>query len=410
MPEIKEKAIPKAKKIDTDEVSYQDMWINLGPSHPATHGIINFKVKTHGEIIKSSDTLVGYLHRGFEKMNETHTYNQALIYTDRLNYVSPVINNIGLAMAFEKLLGAVVPPRGQYIRVIGSEISRIADHLTCFAAVGLELGAMTIMLYTCKAREYMYELLEMMCGARVTTNFTRVGGQVRDLPYKFAEEWGPRKKKVMEVVKEMDKLLTKNRIFYDRMRDISPMSGDEAINRGWTGPCLRACGVPFDVRRDTPYLTYDEIDFAIPVGTKGDCMDRYLVRLEEVQQSMKIVDQALQQIPAGPFNVGDPGVILPPKYEVYNTIEGLMNHFKLIMEGHGIRPPKGEVYHSVEAGNGELGFYVVSDGTDKPYRVRCRPPCLPLTASMDRMMKDGFIADIVPIFDSINMIGGELDR
>jgi len=188
------------------------------------------------------------------------------------------------------------------------------------------------------------------------------------------------------------------------------MSVEEALNRGWTGPCLRACGLPFDVRRDTPYLVYDEIDFAIPVGTTGDCLDRYLVRIEEIEQSIRIVEQALKQLPDGPFNCGDPRVVLPPKYEVYNTIEGLMNHFKLIMHGHGIRPPKGEVYQAVEGGNGELGFYIVSDGEDKPYRVRCSPRCLPLTASMDRMIKGAFIADIIPIFDSINMIGGELDR
>jgi NADH-quinone oxidoreductase subunit D len=303
-----------------------------------------------------------------------------------------------------------VPPRGQYIRTIGCEISRIADHLTCLAAVGLELGAMTIMLYCMKAREWLYELLEMSCGARVTTNFTRVGGQPRDFPDNFQDECLPRFKEVRKVVKEIDKLLTKNRIFYDRVYDVGVMPADLAINRSWTGPCLRASGVPYDVRRDHPYLVYDQIEFDIPVGTNGDCYDRYLVRLEEIEQSLRICERALKQMPDGAFNCGDPRIVLPPKSEVYNTIEGLINHFKLIMHGHGIRPPIGEVYQAVEAGNGELGFYIVSDGEDKPYRVRCRPPCLPLTASMDYMLKDAFIADVVPIFDSINMIGGELDR
>jgi NADH:ubiquinone oxidoreductase subunit D len=321
-----------------------------------------------------------------------------------------VINNVGLALAVEKLLGVKVPPRGQYIRTLGCEISRIADHLTCLAAVGLELGAMTIMLYCMKAREYMYELLEMTCGARVTTNFTRVGGQMKDLPDKFADECPPRFKEVRKVVDEINKLLTKNRIFYDRLYKIGVMPPEEALNRSWTGPCLRASGIPYDVRRDKPYLVYDEIDFLIPVGTNGDCLDRYLVRLEEIEQSLRICEQVLRKIPSGAINVGDPRIVLPPKDEVYSTIEGLINHFKLIMPGHGIRPPKGEVYQAVEAGNGELGFYVVSDGGDKPYRVRCRPPCLPLTASMEYMLKDGFIADMIPIFDSINMIGGELDR
>ena len=408
MPEEKKKLPPQ--NADTDDVGYQEMFINLGPSHPATHGIINFRVKTEGELIKECDTVCGYLHRGFEKMCETHTWNQSLIYTDRLNYVSPVINNVGLALGVEKLLGVEVPSRGQYIRTIGCEISRIADHLTCLAAVGLELGAMTVMLYCMKAREPMYELLEMTCGGRVTTNFTRVGGQPKDLPDNFKDELPERFKVVREVVSEVNKLLTTNRIFYDRMYKVGVMPKDEAINRSWTGPCLRASGVPYDVRRDKPYLIYDELDFLIPVGTNGDTFDRYLVRLEEIEQSVRICEQAIAKIPDGPYNCEDPNVVLPHKDQVYNTIEGLMNHFKLIMHGHGIRVPKGEVYQAVEAGNGELGFYIVSDGTEKAYRVRCRPPCLPLTASMKYMIEDSFIADIVPIFDSINMIGGELDR
>ena len=343
-------------------------------------------------------------------MCETHTWNQSLIYTDRLNYVSPVINNVGLALGVEKLLGVEVPARGQYIRTIACEISRIADHLTCLAAVGLELGAMTVMLYCMKAREPMYELLEMTCGGRVTTNFTRVGGQPKDLSENFKDELPERFKIVREVISEVDKLLTTNRIFYDRMYKVGVMPKDEAINRSWTGPCLRASGVPYDVRRDNPYLVYDEMDFLIPVGTNGDTYDRYLVRLEEIEQSVRICEQAMAKIPDGQYNCEDANIVLPPKDQVYNTIEGLMNHFKLIMHGHGIRVPKGEVYQAVEAGNGELGFYIVSDGADKAYRVRCRPPCLPLTASMKYMIEDSFIADIVPIFDSINMIGGELDR
>ena len=412
MPELKEKIKdPRVEFNESiDDLGWGEMWINLGPSHPATHGIIRFLVKTSGERILECDTQVGYLHRGFEKMCETHTWNQAIIYTDRLNYVSPIINNVGFALAVEKLLGVEVPPRGQYIRTIACEISRVSDHLTYLAAVGLELGAMTVMLYCMKAREWMYELIEELCGARVTTNATRVGGQPRDLPHKFAEMCFPRFKQVRGVIKEIDKLLTRNRIFYDRMRNVGVMPAEEAVNRSWTGPCLRASGVPYDVRRDSPYLVYEELDFEIPVGTIGDCMDRYLVRMEEMEQSLRICEQGLNRIPEGAYKVDDPRVALPDKYKVYNTIEGLINHFKLIMDGHGIRPPTGEVYQAVEGGNGEVGFYIVSDGEDRPYRVRCRPPCLPLTASMAYMMKDSFIADIVPIFDSINMIGGELDR
>lgn len=382
----------------------------MGPSHPAMHGIVRFNLTLDGETVVAATTDMGFLHRGFEKMVETHTWNQAIVYTDRLNYVSAMINNVGYCLAVEKLLGIEVPPRGVYLRTILSELSRIEDHLTGLAAQVMETGAMTAFLYFMKAREWIYELIEMNCGARVTTNWTRVGGLMADAPKEFFPAVKGYIPQIRDVLDEFDKLVTKNRIFIDRYKNVGVMSKEDAISYGFTGPCLRASGVPFDVRRDTPYLNYDEFDFEIPVGTYGDVYDRYLVRMFEMRQSLLIVEQALEKLPEGPVSVEDKNITLPPKPAVYGTIEGLMNQFKLVMDGHGIQPPPGEVYQAVEGANGELGFYVVSTGADGPYKCRCRPPCFPLVAGMEKMITGAMIADIIPIFGSINMIGGELDR
>ncbi|MBC8205001.1 MAG: NADH-quinone oxidoreductase subunit D [FCB group bacterium] len=406
--DLKSKPIPAAAW--TEDLPIEEMWLNMGPSHPTTHGLVRIKVKIRGELIVDADVEIGYLHRAFEKMCETHTWNQCIIYTDRLNYVSPIINNVGFCLGVEKLLGIEVPRRGQYWRTLMCEISRVADHLTCIGPIAMELGAMTVFLYTMKAREYMYDLIEAGSGARITTNFSRVGGVRFDMEDGFPQKAVEGFKEVRKVASEVDRLLTKNRIFYDRTRNMAVVTKDEAISLGFTGPLLRASGVPYDIRRDKPYLVYDEVDFAIPLGTRGDVMDRYLVRLEEIEQSIRICEQLMMNMPDGPVNVDDPAVFLPPKEQVYGSIEGLMNHFKLIMDGHGIRPPIGEVYQAVEAGNGELGFYIVSDGSDHPYRVRCRPPCFHFTAALKKMVIGGMIADVVPAFGSINMIGGELDR
>jgi len=261
-----------------------------------------------------------------------------------------------------------------------------------------------------KAREYLWEVVEMCCGARVTTNWTRIGGLSMDIPGDFEPTVVDRLQRVRRVIKEIDQLVTRNRIFYDRYRDVGVMSKEDAISWGFTGPCLRASGVPFDVRRDQPYLNYDQFDFEIPVGTNGDVYDRYLVRMFEMEQSIRIVEQALDKLPGGPVAVQDKRITLPDKNDVYGNIEGLINQFKLIMDGHGIQPPPGEVYQAVESPNGELGFYVVSTGGDKPYKCRCRPPCFAMTAAMPEMVIGEMVADVIPIFGSINMIGGELDR
>jgi len=388
----------------------ETMTLAMGPSHPAMHGIIRVNLELDGELVVDASVDIGFLHRAFEKMVERHPWNQAIIYTDRLNYVSAMINNVGYCLAVEKLLGVETPPRGVYLRVIMSELSRVMDHLTCVAAQSMETGAMTVFLYCMKAREWLYEVVEMCCGARVTTNWTRVGGLCADVPADFVPAVQKRIPMVREVIDELDKLITKNRIFLDRWREVGAMTPEEAVTWGFTGPCLRSAGVPFDVRRDTPYLNYDQFDFEIPVGTMGDVFDRYLVRMFEMRQSLLIVEQALGKLPEGRVSVEDKRVTMPEKPDVYGNIEGLMHQFKLVMDGHGIQVPPGEVYQAVEAANGELGFYIVSTGGDTPYKCRCRPPCFPLTAAMSKMIIGRMISDIIPIFGSINMIGGELDR
>ncbi len=384
------------------------MVLNMGPSHPAMHGIVRVLLTVRGERVTDADVEIGYLHRGFEKTCENVTYNQCVPYTDRLNYVSPFINNVGFALAVEKLMGIETPARCQYIRVIMSELSRLTDHLTCVGANAMELAAFTVYFYLINAREELYRLTDAVAGGRITPAYTRVGGLTRDLPPDFARMAAEAFKKVRKNLSDADKLLTRNRIFYDRLHNTGHISKEDAISFSFTGPALRSTGVPLDVRKATPYLVYDRFDFDIPVGSNGDNYDRYLVRMEEMKQSMRIVEQALAQLPDGPISHPDFSVTLPPKEEVSCNIEALMAHFKLTIEG--VKPPKGEVYQAVEGGNGEVGFYIVSDGTGKPWRLRVRPPCFALTGGLPQMIKGGYIADIISTFGQINMIGGELER
>jgi NADH-quinone oxidoreductase subunit D len=436
----------------------QHIHVGVGPQHPAMHGIIRIVTELDGEYLVKADVEIGYLHRAFEKDCEQGGWNNAIPYTDRLNYVSPLINNFGYCAAVEKLLGITVTERCQYIRVIMAEISRVCDHLTCIGASAMELGAFTVFLYMIKAREFLWELVEDVTGARLTISYGRVGGVKADLPPAFAERVRAAFKQVREVLDEVHRLLTGNRIFMDRMVGVGALSREETVAYAITGPLLRAVGVPYDVRKAYPYDVYDRMDFEIPIQTAGDNYARYLVRMAEMEQAMRIVEQALDGIPAGSIqvdfegrpldpaayvdqgkqgkteglllvpirlspnlqgqerpaharvNAPDKRVVLPPKETTYGSIEGLMNHFMLIMEGYGIRPPRGEAYTAVEGANGELGFYVVSDGGDRPYRVRCRPPCLPPLAALHRMVEGQMLADLIPTFGSVNMIGGELDR
>ena len=440
------------------ELETKSMLLNVGPAHPAMHGVIRIVTELDGEMVRTCDVEIGYLHRGFEKECEVGTYTQCFPYTDRLNYVSPLINNFAFAAGVERLMGLEIPPRCQSIRVIMSEVSRISDHLTCVGASAMELGAFSVFLYMIKAREWIWELVESVTGARLTISYARVGGVKGDLPDEFLVSCRETLAKTSEVLDEVDALLNRNRIFYDRMKDTGVMSSETAIDYGITGPFLRSTGVGFDVRKAEPYDGYEQYDFEVPVGTVGDNYDRYLVRMEEMRQSIRIVEQAIDKMPSGPTNVdldGNPispelmadlgkfgstkGLLknealleptlegsgqkahagiyadstqawLPPKEQVYSNIEALMNHFKIIMNGHGLRPPKGDVYVPHEGANGELGFYIVSDGSDNPYRVRCHPPCLPIMGALHELLVGDQVADIIPTFGSVNMIAGELDR
>ena len=384
------------------------MEIQMGPSHPASHGTIKFNLKLDGETIVDVDVEIGYLHRGFEKMAEQFTWNHVFPYADRLNYASPLLNNVGFALAVEKLAGLETPERCQYVRVLVGEISRIADHLTCLGMAASEIGALSAGFYMIEAREVLYDLIEAVTGARLTVTYCRLGGVMRDLPEDFAERVRAAFRDLGGILADCDRLLSRNRIFIDRMAGVGAIGRDDALAWGLTGPLLRATGEPYDVRKADPYLVYDRFDFAVPTGTRGDNYDRFMVRFAEMQQSMRIVEQALAQIPEGPVRADDPRFVLPPKQEVYGSIEGLMNHFKLVIEGQKV--PAGEVYVATEGGNGELGFYLVSDGSGRPYRVRVRPPCFYGMAALGDMLRGAMIADVITTFGQVNMIGGECDR
>jgi len=390
------------------EPTSEVMALQMGPSHPASHGTVKFNLRLDGETIIDVDVEIGYLHRGFEKMCEQGTWNHVFPYADRLNYASPLLNNVGFALAVEKLAGLTAPERAQYIRVIGGEISRITDHLTCLGMAANELGAISAGFYMLEAREFLYDLVEAICGARLTVTYCRLGGVMKDLPADMTERTRVALKHVRDILGDCDRLLSRNRIFVDRMVGIGKLPSADAVSWGLTGPLLRATGVPYDVRKAEPYLVYDRMDFEIPTGTTGDNYDRFMVRFAEMEQSMRIIDQALAQLPPGPILADDPRFVLPPKEQVYTTIEGLMNHFKLVMEGQKV--PAGEVYVATEGGNGELGFYLVSDGSGRPYRVRVRPPCFYGMAALGDMLRGHMIADIITTFGQINMIGGECDH
>jgi NADH-quinone oxidoreductase subunit D len=413
MAEIKKLVLGRKMVEDLDEdqeLPHELMTVNMGPSHPAMHGTVRIVLTVDGERVVESDVQPGFLHRCFEKESEFATYTQIFPYTDRLNYISPMINNVGYAMAVEKLLGLIdaVPIRAQYIRVIVSEISRLTDHLTCVGASAMELGAFTPFLYFLKAREWFFELLEELSGARLTYSYVRIGGVVSDLTPDFHQRLIDLLGKLEGVMVEVEAMLNNNRIFRDRMEGVGPLSAEDALGFGLTGPCLRACGVDFDVRKDNPYLVYDRLEFDVPVGSSGDCFDRYLVRLEEMRQSIRMLRQCMRDIPAGPVIVDDPRVALPPKKEAYNTIEAMIRHFKHIVDG--IRVPPGEAYAWCEGGNGELGFFVVSDGTGRPWKCYCRSPSFINTQTVSKTIQGHLISDVVPIFGMINMIGGECDK
>jgi NADH-quinone oxidoreductase subunit C/D len=341
-------------------------------------------------------------------MAEIRTYWQIIPYTDRLNYCSAFNNGHGWALAVEKLLGVPAPPRAEAIRVVLSEFSRIMDHIVCIGTNIVDLGAITPFFVMFRLREEIYELLEACCGARLTVSYVRIGGLAADVPDNFVE-WSQRLVgRIREMSREAQGLLTRNAIFVNRFKDVGVMSREDGLSWGWVGPCLRGSGVPYDVRKDHPYSGYEQYDFDVPVGTVGDCYDRYLVRIEEIEQSCRIIEQAVAKLPGGPFITDDKKVALPPKSEVYENIEALMNHFKLVYEG--ILAPPGEVYGYTEGGNGELGYYIVSDGRKCPWRVKVRPPCYNIYQAFPEMITGHLLADAVAIIGGLNVIAGELDR
>jgi NADH-quinone oxidoreductase subunit D len=391
------------------ELPSEPMKLNMGPSHPAMHGTIRMILDLDGEVIQEVDVQPGYLHRGFEKSCERGTWQQVYPYADRLNYVSPMLNNVGFSLAAEKLLGITAPERCQYYRVILGELARIADHLTCNGAGAMELGAFTPFLWCLKVRDWVWDILEKETGARMTHSFGRIGGMARPPTATLKEDVRALLPEIEKVLTEVETMLLRNRIFLDRMQGVGILTKELAIEAGVTGPMLRSTGVDYDVRKAHPYLVYDRFDFEVPIGHDGDNYDRFLVRTEEMRQSCRILAQACDQMPDdGPVNITDPRVMLPEKHDVYTTIEATIAHFKLVMEG--IKIPPGEIYSFTEAGNGELGFHLVSDGSGTPYRVRCRPPCFINLAVCRDMLLGEMVADIIPTFGSVNMIGGECDR
>lgn len=398
------------KKLNAKEGFEEDdlMFLNLGPAHPASHGTIRTFVALEGESIVSAVSEIGYLHRGFEKSCENHTYNQIIPYTDRLNYCSAILNNIAFAHTIEEMLDVTLPLRGQCIRVIIGELSRIIDHLVCLAAILVDMGALTNYWYLFNPRDNVYDLLSKLTGARLTNSYMRIGGVAHDLYDGFEEDLKECLKAIQTGTSDTLKLVAHNRIFQDRTQNVGIISKKNAISYGLTGPNLRASGVAYDIRKVKPYYMYSDFDFEVPLGSVGDVYDRVMVRFEEINQSISIINQAMKSLPKGDISVKDASISLPTKQNVYNNIEGLMNQFKLIYEG--VKVPKMEHYGCIEGGNGELGFFVVSDGSGTPYKVKVRPPCFYAMASYPKTVEGLMVADAVLTLGSLNIIAGELDR
>jgi len=396
------------RSIIEETTAPHEVLINLGPSHPATHGTIQIIAALDGEKVTRADVHCGYLHRGFEKEAEHHTYHKVIPYTDRLNYCSALNNNFAYAEAVEKLLGIEITPRCAYLRTLLCEYNRIADHITCIAATAMELGAMTAFLYLMTIRDYIFEHLNQLTGARLTYSYVRIGGLKNDIP----DGWLERLEEILvfyeRYIERIHGLLDRNRIFIDRTRGVGAMTPEHALNWGYTGPILRSTGLKSDLRKDAPYLVYQDLDFRVPVGIQGDNYDRYYVRMCEMDESVSMVRQCVKKLPGGPVSVDDRRVLLPAKEKVYTRIENLITHFKLIIDG--VQVPAGEVYVSHEAPNGELGFYLVSDGSGRPYKLHVRSPSFTHMGGMHTLLEGNQVADIIATFGSMNMIGGECDR
>lgn len=403
-------SISETQRPEVDEQDY--LWtLNFGPQHPATHTTLRIVLKLAGERVVDAVPDIGYLHSGFEKIGEHLDYNQYVTVTDRMNYISPMANNVAWHQAVETLLGIELTPRCKYVRTIVSELARISDHLLSIGAMGLDTGAFTFFLYAFYQREQIYNIFESLCGARFTNSYTRVGGAMHDITPLTVEKIRAFVKEFPKTLNDMERLLNRNRIFVDRTKDVAVLERDEAIDFGCSGPVARASGVTRDLRKDEPYLAYEDFDFQVCCARAGDCFARYYVRQAEMWESLRIVKQAIENIPAGPINIGpDERAALPTKQQVYQTIEGTITHFELVMANRGFEVPCEETYAAVEAPNGELGFYMVGDGTDVAYRARCRPPSFIHFAVFPRLIRGHTLSDVVAVLGSLNIIAAELDR
>ncbi len=388
------------------------LWtLNFGPQHPATHTTLRIVLMLDGERVVDAIPDIGYLHSGFEKIGEHLNYNQYVTVTDRMNYISPLANNIAWHGAVEKLMGLEITPRCKYLRTILAELARISDHLLCNGAVGLDTGAFTFFLYAFYQREVLYDIFETLCGARFTNSYTRVGGVMYDATPLVIEKIREFVRNFPKTLADMDRLLNRNRIFVDRTKDVGVLTKAAAISGSASGPLARASGVTRDLRKDEPYLAYKDFDFQVCCATAGDCFSRYLVRMAEMRESLKIVEQAIENLPTGPVNVGiDERTTLPNKQQVYSTIEGTISHFELVMANRGFVVPNDESYAAIEAPNGELGFYLVGNGTDYAYRARCRPPSYIHFALFPQLIRGHTLSDVVAVLGSLNIIAAELDR
>ncbi len=394
--------------LELPEIDSTPMFINIGPTHPATHGTFRVYCKLEGETVEKAGVDIGYLHRGFEKIVETKQYNQVIPYTDRLNYCSGLVNNVGFCKAVERMMGIEITPRTRMIRIIVMELQRIMDHMICVGANIVDIGALTNFWYFFNARERLNDVIEALTGARLTYTYTRVGGLAWDLPPNWRENVKTTLKEIPRAISDVMGLVKRNRIFQDRTQGVGMISGEDAISFGWTGPCLRASGVDFDLRKARPYYGYENFDFDVAIGSNGDVYDRVMVRVAEMEESLKIIHQAIDNVPDGPINVDDKRITLPPKHKVHTSMEALINHFKLVIDG--VQPPPGRIYDSIEAPNGELGFYIISDGSGHPYRIKVRPPCFYLMNTLKYLVEGGMVADIVAVLGGLNIIAGELDR
>ncbi len=392
----------------TTDIVGEKLVLNMGPSHPATHGVLRLILELDGEIITKADPDVGFLHRGDEKIAENMHYNQFVPYTDRLDYLAPLANNVAYALAVEKLMDWELPARGKAIRVICCELARISAHMLGVGVFAMDVGAMTVFLYTFTEREKIYNLCEQLTGARFTTSYTRVGGQIRDLPHGFVDSVKQFLNELEPVIDEIDKLLSRNRIFIDRTQDIGVISKADAIAYGLTGPNLRGSGVDHDIRKAKPYLDYDKYEFDVPIGTKGDCYDRYLVRMEEMRQSVRILRQVFATLPGGPINVADAKGLLPKKENVLMKMEELIHHF--ILATQGIEAPAGEVYFAAENPKGELGFYINSTGGGVPHRLKIRAPSFLNLSIISKLIPGHMLSDIPAVLGSLDFVMGECDR